>query len=195
MKKTLSLVIAALMIISSVFVLASCGGDSSSAGGGTGIVGKWKTEIDFSKMADAMGSAGLGGLDLSGKTFPLTLDLKDGGKFELTTDEDAVKSVMKELMTQLFKAQGIDDVEGYLAQANMTFDDLIKQSGTDFDSMKASGTYTFENNELKLVNSEGEEGSTIKVELNGNELKFIEISGTETTTIPDGVLPLVFKRG
>ena len=79
MKKTLSLILAAVVVLSAIIALASCGKST--------IDGEWKTDLDLAKMLGGEDT----GLDLTGKTVAIELNLKTAGKCVLSIDEAQFK--------------------------------------------------------------------------------------------------------
>ena len=196
MKKTLSALLAAVLLIGAVFALASCGSK------GEGIVGKWKATISFDKAIAAAGEEAAQamsalGADLSGYSVDLNVEFKDNGKYVATVDEDQVKSVMKEMMGGL--------IENLVSSMGMSMDDYLQQAGYSSidDAVDAAleqseesgiggtkeGEYKLEGDKLTL----GE--NVIKVELSGDKLSFVEIeSGEDNELIAKAMLPLDFIR-
>ncbi len=171
MKKILAIVVAAVMMVSALVVLASCGSK------GEGIVGEWETEINFGKMlgAEAEGAEEMFGSLLEGlkdKTIGFTINLKENGKATATVDVDSYVSLMKEML-------------GDLATEEQLRESIEQQMGEEVD-------YKFENGELTL-------GETVfKAELSGDKLTFTDVvSASEEESnqmLSAGVLPLEFTR-
>ena len=187
MKKVLSVIITAAIVLSALVVLASCGGGT--------IVGKWVATIDYDKFADEGNDGGLSqlGIDLSGKSVDLVLELKEDGTYVASVDManliDAMREPMKNMIESMisFTGQSLDD---YLAEQGFSsFDEYLNSTLSGEDS-KTEGKYTFENGELKL------DDSAAKAELSGNTLKITEIitEGEEGYSVPQELLPITFNR-
>ena len=187
MKKTISMIVAALIVLSSLVVLASCGG-------GGGIVGKWAATIEYDKFAGSDGANELAqyGIDLSGKTIDLNIEFKSDGKYEASVNMedilDAIRDPMKEMLDSMISAYGMD-LDEYIGQMGYeSFDQYLEAMIGEGES--GTGEYKYENGELTV------DGSVIKAEVSGNDLTFTEIvsSADEGFSIPEGLLPLTFKR-
>ncbi len=197
MKKVLSLTIAAVILLAAALSFASCGA-------GEGIVGKWKTSIDFGEVMNASGedvSAMFDASSLEGKTVDLVVEFKDNGKYVADFDQDQIKEVMTSLMEPL--------LESLAGSAGMSIDDVLKAQGASSieelidaqlnssegeDPYHHEGDYTYEDGKLTLEKSE------IKVELSGDTLKFVEVNNSESDAeenamLSEALLPLVFTRG
>ena len=196
MKKTLSTLIAVLIVVCTVLALASCGSGGS-------IVGKWAAKLDFEKALAASGEEAAQaisalGADLSGYSVDLNVEFKEDGKYTASVDKDQLKEVMREMMNGLLDTlvsqMGIS-IDDYLQMAGYSsvdeaLDAMMEQSGDSLNGMSAEGDYTYENGTLKLGNSE------IKAEVAGNKLTFTEIvkEGDSAQMFPKALLPLVFDR-
>ena len=197
MKKVLSLTIAAVILLAAALSFASCGGS------GEGIVGKWKTTIDYGKVMANTGEDITAMFDVSafeGKTVDLTLDLASDNTYTVDFDKDQIKDVMLSVMEPMLNSMAesygmsLDDV--LAAQGVSSIEDMVDSliNGEDAeDSYHTTGNYTYKDGELTFADN------VIKVELSGDTLKFTEIvtaDGDENDSVfSDALLPLVFTRG
>ena len=200
MKKTVSMLIAAVIILASALSFASCGG-------GEGIVGKWVSPIDFSKAMEAASESSGGLLDglfdtssIAGETVDMIVEFESDGTYNATMDMDQLKGIMKSVFEDMFSS---------IAEASgMSLDDMLKAQGYDSldalidkqmeesgeDQYKSSGKYTFENGELDI------NGTVVKAELAGDTLTFTEVVSAANedsesfSFLQNELLPLVFKR-
>ena len=187
MKKTLSFILAAVVVLSALVVLASCGGSGT-------IDGEWKAEIELGKFMGG-GEDDLG-VDLSGKSIDVLLNLKADGTFTVGIDEEKYKSVMKDVYKASFEAVAeaygfsVDDYIAMIGASNL--DEAVEMMLTDdedADVEGSEGNYKYENDVLDL----GE--TAFKVELSGSKLIFKElVSGEESGVIGSSLLPLTFTR-
>lgn len=194
MKKVLSLTIAAVILLAAALSFASCGGAK-------GIVGKWKTTIDFEKVMSASGSEAAALFDkslLEGKTVDLSVEFADDGKYTVDFDKAQVKdimlSVMEPMLTSVAEAYGMSLDDVLKAQGVSSIEEMVdaQMSGEDGeDTYHKTGEYKYEEGKLTLENSE------VKLELSGDTLKFTEIikSDEDDAMLSDALLPLVFTRG
>ena len=169
MKKILSLLVAAVIVLSALVALASCGGSAS-------IVGEWKADIDFVKMlgdeaGEAMSFLGENVLDaFKGKTVGITMNFKEDGK------------VTAEINTEDYVALMKDIVGGWVSEEELRAS-MEEQNG-------AESEYKYENGELTI------EDNVYKVEVTASKLIIKEVvtSGEEAGALSSAALPLEFTR-
>ena len=194
MKKALSFVLAAIIMVSALLSLASCGSAD--------ITGTWKTTIDFEKIIGAESeddSESSLPIDLSafkGKTVDLFITFKEDGTFTETADKDQLKDLidpMAEALTSMAEAYGIsmdELLEGYSSVEEMIEKEFMSGAG---NSLEQSGKYTFDGSELNI------EGSVYKAERADNTFTISEVVSSADTAEDSGdaafekeILPLVF---
>ena len=188
MKKVLSVIITAAVVLSALVVLASCGGGT--------IVGKWKTSVDYDKLSEEGGGDMLAalGVDLSGKKIDMFLDFKDDGTCNASIDEEQMKSIMKDMykamLPSIIAMAGVSEEEYYaqigVDNADAAIEKMLEEDGGSDDFAK-SANYTYENGKLTIDSFE------YKVELNGDKLVFTD-GPAEGDFITSTVLPLTFER-
>lgn len=190
MKKTLSLILAAVVVLSALVVLASCGAK------GEGIVGTWKANISFDKMmAEEEGAAEQYealGIDLKGKSVDLKLEIREDGTYTRSIDPEQMKSVMTDLFKAMIPAMAEmmgSSVDDYLSMMGVSSieeaaEKMLEEEGTDDTTV--NGKYTYEEGKLTL------DETVATVELKGDDLTVKECDNDEI--FPAAALPLAFER-
>lgn len=215
--KRITKLLALALVLSLLFTLCACSKDQK------GIAGTWKYSIDFEKVlssgdADlaALGQLGDGMADMfKGLSMVVILDLKEDNSFKFSFDEASAKAAVEGMMSKMgeilpslvagisgmseedFKAamdaQGItmdDLMEQFMGQVNTDeiVEELVKQS--------KEGSYRFEDGKLYLTESGETEKADqyLSVELNGNELKVVDVPKGDDFEGFKSLLPLVFTR-
>ena len=167
MKKKLALLLAIVMVVS--FMLVGCGGS---------IKGTWTATIDLSDaLNEYLSEDGSNEMaqyfNFSGLELELVLEIEDDENYTFGADEDSLDEFVDELVEQ-----GLEGLENYARAMGVALGSSDKaqfeqQLRNEFSgSLKAaSGTYTFEDDELII---ESENGNTKTFEYSGGELKYVE---------------------
>ncbi len=203
MKKTLAIILAAIMLIS-VFAMSGCGD--------TGIVGKWSGEIDMSAMMeDYMAQTGQD-VDTSFAKLTIEVEFKEDGTDTMTVNEASVDKFIDGLMDTLMdmarkaaEEQG-SNLEDELGMSETEFRELMKQQLEGSMELPEAETSNYKLDENKLYGGEDEEeleeniseGNYTEIKLEGNTLTMVAVHGEEAegefSDMITEMLPITFKR-
>ena len=184
MKKTLSIILMAAVVLCALAVFASCGGKAT-------IDGEWKTDIDISKM---LSEAEALSVDVSGKTVEVVLNFKTDGKCAVNVNMEQYKAVMSDVFKSSIEASAaalggtVDDYLALFGASNI--DELVEMMFDEEDDVaNEEGEYTLEGDVLTL------NGNSFKIDLSSSKLVLKElVSGEDDDLFSSSSLPITFTR-
>ncbi len=154
MKKTGSLILSVLLMLSMLCGLTACGGNG---GGADTIVGDWVCTMDMGAAFKEMVGMDLGKVELR-LNFNFTED-----EMTMAVDKEHFEAQIPAMCDAILSAMGEQmgiDAESFLAMSGMTKDQFIEQMKTELqsstDSMKVEASYVTEDGKLYVM----EDGET-----------------------------------
>lgn len=167
------------------------------------ILGKWDTVWDMSGLFNTMLSMGdetMGEfVHIEKLDFPMHFTFKEDGTYSVVADEDALKASMEEMAEDL--QEGLNKYFEHMIEENsmdMTVEELLAASGMgsmdeyidmvmsgfedSSESFSSTGKWSIEDGKLYMIDEDEElnENEYFTYELTENELKLLEVSGTDT---------------
>ncbi len=204
MKKTLAILLAALMLCSAL-AFTGCQGTA-------GIVGKWSTDLDMSSDLEDMLSEDIQ-IDTSFAKVTMQYEFKEDGTYTATVTEDSLNKFIDNLIDAIidaakteFAAEGKSFEEGVgmsEEEVRTTYKSLYEQYMTfpeeDNCSYKLDGDKLYMGEDAETLEKNVTDGNYAEVKLEGGTLTFVSFKGED----PDGevtegmteLLPVTFKRG
>lgn len=154
-------------------------------------------------------------LDAFGKLFRgveviMCMDLKEDGSYEMKMDEDSLQAAADQMSANIPDAMPdllcamigceLDELNEILSTMGVTMDDMVADMSESLNPEEmmsgmdpVSGEYTYEDNELVMVNDEGNT-TVMTAELNGNELIVTDIDGESELNEYGALFPMIFVR-
>ncbi len=180
----IAIVLIAAVAVVAVLLLNNSDTDSSgsSASSNTGIVGTWKTTINY---ADLAGSGDMGGMeeyiDIDRLNIDIILKFTKDGECTMYADEKSVDRLIDVM------ADGTEDMLKDMAKEyGISYKDLLEEMGVsdirdmmaaqiDASEMEESGEYTWKDGVLTINGEEKDvelKGNTLTIDLDGIEFTF-----------------------
>ena len=184
MKKTLSILIALVMIVACVALLSSCGGKAT-------LEGKWTADIDLAAaMGEDLSEAGIDGM-----VVPMNLEFDDG-KVAVSFDADEMRDIMEDVFVSMLG--GEDEFEALLEMSGMSKEDALDEMMSEFnsDEMSMKGVYELDGDKLYLGDEEIDKDEYAVIDLSAKKLVIKEIVGVDDSELGSfaEMLPLTFKK-
>lgn len=131
MKKILLVV---LCVVSMICLLSGCASEADK------LVGNWATEIDMTDiMNEAVAELDMGEENVfSAFVFAMNLSFNEDGTYKMEVDEDKMEETLETAQGEL-NAFIVKYFEALISnqKLNMTVDEVLKQSGTNMDTLLA----------------------------------------------------------
>lgn len=172
MKKVLSVITTACILLSMVFVLSGCSSDAEK------FIGKWNVSIDMTDTINEQFAAEeeVGDyLKVKEFSLPMIFTFRDDGTYKLEADSDKFsetydnliadfKDGMNKYLEDSIKKTGVDmTADDLLKSQGITMDELIDQAFTEdmfnemVSSMSAKGNYKVEDGKLYTTSDESDD--------------------------------------
>lgn len=215
MKKTVSIIMSMLLVVTMMTALAGCGSDTDR------IVGKWETTLDLGAMFDESLKSDSDMAEMADTiTFhsvdaKVVFDFKDDGTYTLEWDEDSSKTALESIKSDLKAGLGTyitdmfsDDELGMSAEEAMEMmgmsmdemiDELLNEMDVEsmLDELNSKGKYKIEDGKLYMTSEESEEideNSYDKYEfVSDSELKLLEPVGDDAE-FAKSLYPITLKK-
>lgn len=130
MKKIL---LAVLCVVSMICLLSGCASEADK------LVGNWAAEIDMSDSVNEDLAEEIGEADIfSAYVITMNLSFNEDGTYKMEVDEEKMEETL-EILYEEVKAYMIKYLEMLISdqKLNMTVDEVLKQSGTNMDTLIA----------------------------------------------------------
>ncbi len=171
MKRTLSVVVSAVLVLAMMLSLTACGQQSPAKPAADPIVGTWEGEADFAAVYNEMFSGieeyAVMGFEVKEAKLKLVFTFNEDNSMTMKIDEESLRTMAETLVVELLestlKTLGLDmTVEEYLVMAGMDMSAMIDSvfSGDSltqgFDGLNLNGTYKVDGNKLHLIAQDDE---------------------------------------
>lgn len=215
MKKTITTVLAVVMVFAMMTMFTGCGNDNST------LIGTWKADVNLASTVNKnLGDLGEMAEYLTLENFNVTMVLtfKSDDTFHMTIDEASVETAFSGLMEDL-EAGVMRMMEDELAELglDMTVEEMLAASGMSIDSLMEEAFAALDQEELikSVVEESTSEGKFLAKDgklcmsagleynvdpacyevytLQDDTLTLVENVGDDTMDLTD-MYPLVFKK-